>query len=96
MFSPSHGARTDVDRIAVLVTYGKTSVESSDTLNEADLTKQSGIEIFAVGMTNTIDVNQLKAMASSPVERHYFYVNDYSKLVSLLQDVISRLKILHH
>ena len=51
---------------------GKANREANQTIPEANLTKAAGIKVFTVGMTTQIDVAQLEAVCSDPVEGHYF------------------------
>jgi len=47
-------ARPNVTKFAVLVTDGKANRDPEDTDNEADLTKASDVEVFAVGVTDDV------------------------------------------
>ena len=82
MFSPANGARAGVRRIAILITDGQANRETNDTQLEANLTKQAGIEIFAVGMTPSISVQELRSVVSPPNETHFFYVDIYKDIES--------------
>jgi hypothetical protein len=88
MFSPANGARNGVPKIAILVTDGAANRNADQTMNEANATKAAGIEVYTVGMTNQIDVQQLQNIASSPWQTHYFYVSDYNQLNTVMQSLV--------
>jgi len=47
-------ARPNVTKFAVLVTDGKATRESDNTVPEADLIKATGVEVFCVGITDDV------------------------------------------
>jgi len=89
MFSPANGARPGVRKIAILITDGVANREENMTQIEGNLTKAAGIELFAIGITQSIDVVQLETIASPPVETHYYYVDNYDLLGTVLNSVRS-------
>jgi len=90
LFSTSHGARNNVPKIAILMTDGFANIDARQTIPQANLTKAAGVNIFTVGMTDKVDVNQLKSISSYPPETHFFYVSDFSKLSTIFDDLIQR------
>ena len=57
------------------------------TAMEAISAKEAGVRMFAIGLTNEIDASELKAIASEPLNEHYF--NRTS--IDLVQTVTSQL-----
>ena len=49
-----------------MVTDGGSNVNSSRTIPEAEAVRGAGIIVFAVGIGNLINMDELNAMASSP------------------------------
>jgi hypothetical protein len=88
MFSPANGARNGVPKIAILVTDGAANRNADQTMNEANATKAAGIEVYTVGITSRVDVQQLQNIASSPWQTHYFYVSDYNQLNTVMQSLV--------
>ena len=82
-------SNTTVPRLLILITDGEATVERSSTMAEANLAKEAGIRIFTVGIGRRINEVQLKAIATSPWESHYFFVSDFSALHSVVQDVLA-------
>lgn len=80
------GARgADVRKVIVVVTDGQSQdevVEPSDKINKA------GVVVFAVGVTNLINVDELNSIARSP--RRVFTVESFDKLDDTLSALITR------
>jgi collagen type VI alpha len=89
MFSEVNGARSGVRHIAILITDGEANRERDLTI-EANLTKAAGIEIFTIGITQRINVQELESVASAPLEKHYFFVDEYRNIESILTDLIGK------
>ncbi|XP_060597224.1 cartilage matrix protein-like [Ruditapes philippinarum] len=77
MFSVEHGSRRDVAHICMVITDG-VSRYPRQTAVEARLLHQAGIDVFAIGVGDEIDVNELHAIASKP--QYVFEVNGYGAL----------------
>lgn len=77
-------ARSNVAHILIVVTDGL-SRDPSDTLLQASLLKEIGINIFAIGVGPFIDKKELISMASSPTEdlNFVFDVSTYDALKSV-------------
>ena len=63
------GARPPVlaiPRVAIVVTDGRSNVNRSQTIPEAENVRGDGIIVFAVGIGRRINMAELNAMASSP------------------------------
>ena len=65
----------------ILDTDGIANTEERQTLNEANLTKAANITIFTVGVTNGVDQDQLRQIASTPDK--FFYVSHFTQLITL-------------
>ena len=90
MFDQSVGGRSDAPHIMILITDGKANRDTENTLIEAQKAKAANITIFTIGVTNQIDEDQLRSIASSPSDEHYFFSNDFEKLSELLNKVIQK------
>src|SRR6218665_482709 len=89
LFSEQNGARPGFKRLAFLLTDGVSNTEYALTDIEANKTKAAGVEVFTIGMTNQVNVAELQRICSPPIESHYFYVDAFSKLDTILEDVIA-------
>ncbi|KAI8775214.1 vitrin, partial [Biomphalaria glabrata] len=83
-FTSANGARTDVPKIAVVLTDGK-STYPNDTSREAEDLKKSGAVVLAIGVSQRISPEELNTIATLP---HYvFHVDDFAGLQSIINNV---------
>ena len=78
----------NVRHIAILITADKANVETSQTAQEANLTKQAGIEIFVVGITSNVNIQELNQIASQPLNEHLYFVGDYNLLDTIYNPLV--------
>lgn len=90
MFSQDNGDRSDVENIAVVVTDGVSNINSRRTVPEAEQARADGIHIFVIGIGLT-DTKELDGMASIPVEKNRFKVQEFSELRHLRHDIFAAL-----
>ncbi|KAK0041752.1 collagen alpha-6(VI) chain [Biomphalaria pfeifferi] len=76
-FTVSHGARSNVGKIAIVITDGN-SQNHAQTAQAAERLKNSGVKVIAVGVGISISHAELLAIASD--EKDIFNVSDYSVL----------------
>uniref|UniRef100_A0A4W6EVE4 Collagen alpha-1(XII) chain n=1 Tax=Lates calcarifer TaxID=8187 RepID=A0A4W6EVE4_LATCA len=73
IFQTNRGARTNVPRVNILITDGK----SSDAFHEpATKLRNADVEIFAVGVKDAVR-SELEAIANTPAETHVYTVEDF-------------------
>ncbi|XP_075702762.1 matrilin-4 isoform X2 [Rhinoderma darwinii] len=75
-FTVEEGARPlakRIPRVAVIVTDGRPQDRVTEVAAQA---REAQIEIYAVGVQRA-DVNSLRAMASTPIDDHVFYVETF-------------------
>jgi hypothetical protein len=73
--------RQDSDKLIVVLTDGQNDLGPDIAIQEANNTKNQGIEIFTIGLTGFVDEDMLKEIAS--YEDYYFYAPDASALGSI-------------
>ncbi|KAL4649016.1 collagen alpha-1(XII) chain-like isoform X1 [Arapaima gigas] len=73
IFVTNKGARTNVPRVMILITDGKSSDAFKDP---ATRLRNSDVEIFAVGVKDAVR-SELEAIANPPVETHVYTVEDF-------------------
>ncbi|XP_071397697.1 collagen alpha-1(XII) chain-like, partial [Centroberyx affinis] len=73
IFLPNRGARTNVPRVTILITDGKSSDAFKDPANKL---RSSDVEIFAVGVKDAVR-SELEAIANTPAETHVYTVEDF-------------------
>ncbi|CAC5396123.1 COL6A [Mytilus coruscus] len=88
-FSSSYGSRSNVPKIGIVVTDGKSNSKSA-TLSAVNATKSAGILLFAIGIGSSIDSSELKGIANDPDSDFYFTVNDFKALKSIESSLASK------
>ncbi|KAM9483712.1 matrilin-4 isoform 2-T3 [Clarias gariepinus] len=85
-FSEAEGARTatrNIPRIGLVFTDGR----SQDDITEwAKKAKEAGITMYAVGVGKAVE-DELREIASEPVENHFFYTSDFTAIHQLAEDL---------
>lgn len=88
VFIPAKGDRGDADNMAIIITDGRSNYHDF-TVQQADLAKQSGIHLVAVGVGLT-DSSELYEIASDPAANNVFLVNSFGELFSI-EDLVEDL-----
>uniref|UniRef100_A0A8B9EP54 Matrilin 4 n=1 Tax=Anser cygnoides TaxID=8845 RepID=A0A8B9EP54_ANSCY len=84
-FSELEGARPlshNVPRIGLVFTDGRSQDDISEWARRA---KESGIVMFAVGVGKAVE-EELRAIASEPVEQHFSYSVDFTTMTHLVEN----------
>lgn len=84
--------RQDVNRIAVIITDGLSTVDSEDTIPNAERARDDyDVTIFVIGVTNDVNEDELKGMSSEPQEldRNYFMSPEFDALDEI-EDAVSQ------
>ncbi|KAK3582071.1 hypothetical protein CHS0354_013449 [Potamilus streckersoni] len=75
-------ARPGVAHVAIVVTDGM-SKNPIDTARQAELAHKAGINTFAIGVGDYVDIQELRDIASNPDNDYVFQVNDFHSLDSI-------------
>jgi len=81
-FSPLHGGRADAPHVAVVLTNQPSGTIDMVKL-QSQTAKDNGVIVYAVGIGNGVDMNELQTMASDPDSRHLLTATNYDALASL-------------
>ena len=91
-FNPSTGDRSDAVNLAIIVTDGVPypPYRRTPALDAAVSLRNAGVEMIAVGITDALDEEFLKAMSSAPqIEgKNFFTAIDFAELDSIRQTVV--------
>lgn len=79
MFDPRTGGRPDANHVAIIITDGR-SQNKQETLEAAKIAKEKGIQMFAIGVGQYLDIEELEGIGSEPAEQHVFNVSTFSEL----------------
>ena len=85
--------RTDVTRIAVIITDGKSTINDENTIPNAEEARDEGITVFAIGVTESAEESELRGMSSEPQEldRNYFISPTFDALADIQGTVTSQI-----
>ena len=75
-------ARPGVVKIGIVITDGRSDIRAH-TAHKAEAARQTGINLFAIGVGDRTDFRELAAIASHPTSTHVFRVNNYKALGSI-------------
>ena len=95
MFTSQNGDRSFAPNSAIIITDGVPRVPSDInearrlTLQEADLARRQGINMFAVGIGPELTREFLSQIADQPTNTHVFQVNQVRELETILNQVSS-------
>ncbi|XP_052079210.1 collagen alpha-1(XII) chain-like isoform X2 [Mytilus californianus] len=81
-FSQSHGSRSGVPKIGIILTDGRSNSQFS-TIAAANAARKKGIELFAIGIGSSVNTVELKGVANDPDSIFYFSVHDFKALQSI-------------
>ncbi|KAL4238702.1 hypothetical protein ACF0H5_003409 [Mactra antiquata] len=83
-FTTEHGSRDNATKILILLTDGQ-SIDTTRTINEADLLKKAGVKILAVGIGSQVNNNELNGVATD--RNHVFSVGNFDLLHSFVDEI---------
>ena len=88
IFKTSNGDRPNIDNIAIVVTDGKSTWDTKLTAPYAKEARDNGAKVMAIGISDDIDMAELKLIASAPHDQTIFNVKDFSTLGGILDNLI--------
>jgi len=85
MLDPSNGRRLDAQAVVVVLTDGKSTIPAA-TVIQAQMLKDTGVLVVAVGIGKDVDQTELAAIASGP--EHMSTVTSFDLLNTIQQDIV--------
>ena len=91
LFNPNRGDRPNVPNLAIIITDGKSTFDNEKTIPFAKDLHRDGVQVVSIGVTNSVDADELKALSSMPQERNrnYFTSPDFQQLGSIIDRLLS-------
>jgi len=89
-FTESRGDRLEVHNVLILLTDGVSNIDQSRTVPEALAAKNRGITIFAVGITNSVNQEEIRDISTNPqqLDSNYFLTADFNSLDGISETLI--------
>ena len=90
VFSPQNGDRPNVPNIAIVLTDGKSTFDQEKTIPFAQDLRNDGAEVVVVGVTNSVDEDELRLMSSLPQRQHenYFTSANFQELEDIMAGLV--------
>ena len=84
--NPNLGMNRRGGRAALVMTDGKSNINKSQTIPQANLLKAAGVEVFvlAVGNYDPAGIQEMRDICSFPYQDHLFRVEDFRSLVDVM------------
>ena len=82
VFVESMGDRANAPNVAIVITDGKSS-DNTLTVTHANILKQQGAHVIAVGIGSNTDPTELNQIASDPAFENVFNVVDFNGLLTI-------------
>ncbi|CAH1789221.1 unnamed protein product [Owenia fusiformis] len=89
MFTEENGDRADAANVAIVLTKG-ISDDVDNTMNQARRLHDIGVKVYAIGVGEMVNHDELNAIATSPVKTHVLNVTKYEDLVGIINPVKER------
>lgn len=92
-FTAQRGDRPSVPNLAIVVTDGESNLDQFRTISDAQAAQASGIQMVSVGITDAVNVQELRGISSPPQElnQNWFQSSDFNQLLSVLNVIITPL-----
>lgn len=88
IFTSANGDRNGIDNIAIVLSDGKSNVDSDLTISKAEAARNSGIRVVSVGMGSNVNPGELEGMASEPASQNVFYLPDENQLEDVANQIL--------
>ena len=90
VFTPQNGDRPEIPNVAIVLTDGKSTFDRRKTVPFAEDLQKDGVEVITIGITNSIDEVELKAMSSFPQQerRNYFTSASFQELEDVMEGLV--------
>lgn len=84
--NPNSGMNRRGGRAALVMTDGRSNINKSQTIPQANLLKVAGVEVFvlAVGSYDPSGIQEMRDICSFPYQDHLFRVDDFRSLVDVM------------
>ena len=89
-FTQANGDRPNVENIAIIITDGVSTTNNQRTVPEAINARSRGIRIFSVGITTSVNEQELREMSSMPqIEgQTYWRSSDFTTLGDVIDTLV--------
>ncbi|XP_073228190.1 cartilage matrix protein-like [Porites lutea] len=93
VFTEKSGARSGrpgVKKVTVVVTDGWSGIGTDMVKEKVGQMKRRGIEMFAVGITNSMKDEELQVISSRPLKHHFFRLTDSMAENQIIDSIVTQ------
>ena len=83
-------ARKDSKRALFLITDGRSNIGGDPSADAAILRDFQKFEIYAIGVTDSVNEKELRSIASEPFRTHVYLLKDFDDLAKLKQLITAK------
>lgn len=91
VFSAANGDRPGIPNIAVVVSDGRSNINPSGSLTEAQLAKDANIRMMSVPMGTGLNMAEMNSMSSSPESSNVFTMANEGQLQNVADRVLDQI-----
>lgn len=91
LFATSQSRTSSRSKLAIVITDGKSTYDSDKTIPIAKDLRQDDVEIISVGVTSSIDEEELKAISSLPQikDKNYYTSENFQQLGDISNNILT-------
>ena len=91
MFQFRNGDRAGVPNKVILLTDGGSNIRPSQTVPNARILKDNGVEIYTIAIGDQVDMNEINGIASDPDSTHVYVVRTVNDVDPVADRLLARL-----
>ena len=91
MFRLNDGDRNGVDNVAIIMSDGKSNINTHNTIPEADMARRAGIRLLSVGIGTSVDHLEIDGIANQPTTDNAFYLPDSAMIDTVANAILDQL-----
>lgn len=88
-FSEDNGGRNNAQKMAIVILDSKSSNYKQSVI-EAAKAKHNKVEMFVISIGDNVSMEELKQIASHPLERHVIKVGSYATLGQIIPSIVEK------
>ena len=81
---------SDVKKVTVVVSDGWSGIGTEMVKEKVGQMKRRGIEMFAVGITNSMKDEELQVISSRPLKQHFFRLTDSMAENQIIDSIVKQ------
>ena len=88
LFNNTNGDRPTAPNIGIVITDGKSREDANLTIPEADKARSRNIKMFAIGIGDSISIDELRGIGDKPSDQFVFKAANFDALTAIREEVV--------